>query len=308
MMSATLIVDVFGNISPIPELVAPDSEFIPDPDNPLDGYLWGVFRPRSELMGWSGGEDQGKPFLWVVHEAELTFHQEESRIGWTQVGLDVGPVVAGSLDPSTPIYVDGPFPKQDRSPAGWSAFPMPDVPSTDPAVAIPPLVQCTTDAIRWFGDTDMSALQVTGIDVSSTKRPHEFQFASVLHWFHAPRSKPHTRAVVTVSADRWNDRMASALADDIGQWNSGSFEFGPLITVPEAHIPRPDMAFTEWSSAVSNLGLPVSMARWDASSIGWIIARIFDLALALDRAPTNLAVRVTRSEAVRPQTADPPRS
>lgn len=295
-MSAMLIVDAFGSISPIPERVAPDEDgVLPEPENPLDGYLWGVFRHRSELMRWSSGESQGKPFLWAVHEAELTFHQEESRIGWAQVGLDVGPVVAGSLDPSTPIYVDGPFPEQDRSstPGFAAPYPMPDVPATDPAVAIPPLIQCTDDAIHWFGDVELSALQVTGVDVSRTMRPHKFDSPSVDYWFH---DQPHTPAVVTFAADNWDDRTGSAVADEILRWNTHAFEFGSLVPVPEDYIPRPEMAFIEWATEAANLGLTVALVEWDTSLIGSIIASVFDVTLSLDPAPQHLAVRVTRTE------------
>ncbi len=34
-------------------------------------------------------------------------------------------------------------------------------PPTDSVIAIPPLVQCVDDALRWFGETEVSAYQVT---------------------------------------------------------------------------------------------------------------------------------------------------
>ena len=293
-MSATLIVDAFGSISPIPERVAPDEDRVfPEPENPLEGYLWGVFRHRSELMRWSSGESQGKPLLWAVHEAELTFHQEESRIGWAQVGLDVGPAVAGSLDPSTPTDIDGPFPEQHRSStSGFAAYPMPDFPATDPAVAIPPLIQCTDDAIRWFGDVELSALQVTGVHLSRTMRPHKFDSPSVDYWFHG---QPNIPAVVTFAADHWDDRAGSAVADEIRRWNTRSFEFGSLVPVPEEYVPRPELAFIEWATEAANLGITVALVEWDTGLISSIIARVFDLVLSLDPAPRHLAVRVTRT-------------
>lgn len=39
-MSATLSVDAFGSIAPIPERVAPDEDGVwPEPENPLDGWI-----------------------------------------------------------------------------------------------------------------------------------------------------------------------------------------------------------------------------------------------------------------------------
>ena len=58
-MSATLFVDAFEHLIPIPERVAPDPEFTPDPENPLDGFLWSTFRNRSEHMRWSIQEGTG---------------------------------------------------------------------------------------------------------------------------------------------------------------------------------------------------------------------------------------------------------
>ena len=244
-------------------------------------------------MGWSGGESEGKPLLWAVHEAELTYHVEESRIGWAQVGLDVGSGITEIGDRST--LDEGPPAGVDLSSADWAAYPMPDAgPATDPAVAIPPLIQCVDDSLRWFGETELSALQVTGFNVSRTKRPYEFDSIDALSWFRAPSSALNIPAVVTFAADRWDDRMAAAVADEVRQWNTGSFEFGSLVPVPGDYISRPEWMGVGWATDASNLGIPVSMAEWSASSIGWIIARAFDLTLSLDAAPANVAVRVTR--------------
>ena len=292
-MSAMLIVDAFGSISPIPERIAPEEDAVfPEPENPLDGYLWGVFRHRSELMRWSSNESQGKPFLWAVHEAELTFHQEESRIGWAQVGLDIDSGIAEFVDRST--LDEGPPPGVDLSSADWAPYPMPDAgPPTDPAVAIPPLVQCTDDAIRWFGDVELSALQVTGAGVSRTMRPHKFESPSVDYWFH---DQPNIPAVVTFATDSWDDRASAALADEIRQWSTRSFEFGSLAPVPEEYIPRPEMAGVEWATDAASRGIMVALVEWDTILISAIIARVFDLVLSLDPAPQHLAVRVTRLE------------
>ncbi len=74
----------------------------------------------------------------------------------------------------------------------------------------------------------------------------------------------------------------------------GSFEFGPLIDAPEAYVPQPLDWRDEWANLDSNPGLQVSMREWSASSVGWIIAVLFGVALTQDPAPTTLSVRVTR--------------
>ena len=85
----TLYVDAFGHLDPIPERVAPDSEYRPDPENPLDGYLWAAFLNRSVQMRWSTAGSAGTSRVWDVEEAELTYHLGSSRIGFAQVGLEV---------------------------------------------------------------------------------------------------------------------------------------------------------------------------------------------------------------------------
>ena len=36
---------------------------------------------------------------------------------------------------------------------------------TDPAVAVPPVIQCLDDSIRWFGEAEVWSYQVTGYDL-----------------------------------------------------------------------------------------------------------------------------------------------
>jgi len=297
-MNATLVVDMFGSLSPIPERVARDpDDLYPDKENPLDGYLWGVFLPRSEMMGWSNSRFDGTALLWNVEEAELTYHIEESRIGFTQVGLNtgIGELLDQSGEAARHIELsESEIAQLDLSQAEWAPYPIAESPATDPAVVIPPLVQCSDDSIRWFGEAELSAVQVTGIDVTRTKRPYAFESTSVLNWFNTQSAEPKAHAVVTILADGWDDGKTTALADENRRWHSGSLEFGALVSVPEDYVPRPAWMRDEWAELDAKLGIPVLMPEWDASSIGWIIARVFDLVLALDSAPGNLAVRVTR--------------
>ena len=82
-MASTLFLEAFGQLSPGTNLI--DSE---------DEDLYSVFRARSELMSWSSTliPRPRRPLLWDLNEAELTAGTDASRIGWVQVGLDVGDV------------------------------------------------------------------------------------------------------------------------------------------------------------------------------------------------------------------------
>ena len=290
---ATLIVDAFGRLSPIPERVAPDEPSAsPDQDVDLDGYLWGVFLPRSELMGWSNSRLDGTATLWNVEEAELTYHVEDYRIGWAQVGLDVRPTIDATEASSQPTLSDEEIAKLDPSEGDWAPFPIPDAgPATDPSVAIPPLIQCVDDSIRWFGKTEISAIQVTGLDVSRTKQPYAFAFFSVLNWFNVGADS-RARAVVTVAADQWDARSLAEVVSVIQQTNTGAFAFGPLVATPGEHAAGPEMRWIQWARV--DQGVAVSMPEWSPAAVGWVIARVFDAVLARDSAPQNLSVRVTR--------------
>ena len=93
--------------------------------------LHSVFRERAELMSWAATSND-RPLLWSMEEAEITADTEPDRIGWVQVGLDIGPFEALST-PTNPV-------------PGWAALPMRRR-STKPAMALPALVQCLSDSL-----------------------------------------------------------------------------------------------------------------------------------------------------------------
>ena len=75
---STLFLEAFGQLSPGTNLI--DSE---------EEDLYSVFRARAELMGWTT-TSAGRQLLWGMNEAELTAGSDASRIGFVQVGLQVG--------------------------------------------------------------------------------------------------------------------------------------------------------------------------------------------------------------------------
>ena len=74
-------------------------------------------------MSWSSTLIPRPPLLWDMNEAELTAGTDASRIGWVQVGLDVGNFEPTRV-PSAPVrgYGYAPFvggtPKSRRASYG----------------------------------------------------------------------------------------------------------------------------------------------------------------------------------------------
>ena len=292
-MNPTLLADAFGRLRPIPERVAPDPES-PLPD--LEGYLWGAFRNRSEQMRWSTREGSEAPGLWHVHEAELTYHLDGSRIGFAQVGLDVNPATA-DFERMRELEPPPDFDPSKMDPSQWQPAAVPTLddagPPTDPAVAISPLIQCLDDSLRWFGETQISAYQVTGYDLQPA--PDDHVLGSVLGWFSVALPGAKTDAVVTIASTPRGDRLVPEVSDVFdGIQGTGFrwFEIGPLIDAP------PDCAAgLDWGwlgLARDRRGTAVSLPEWSTAAAGWLIAQVFNAALALDSAPENLSVRLTR--------------
>ena len=158
-MASTLFLEAFGQLSPGTNLI--DSE---------DEDLYSVFRARSELMSWSSTLIPRPPLLWDMNEAELTAGTDASRIGWVQVGLDVGDFEPTTV-PSAPVRGYGYAPLGVRRSAA------------EPAMALPALVQCFDDALHRFGVVELSGLQVTASYLEPSTRSGASDLVSGLNWF-----------------------------------------------------------------------------------------------------------------------------
>ena len=240
-------------------------------------------------MGWSAGEGTEPSRLWNVEEAELTYHLEQSRIGFAQVGLDVNPTTA------LMSAVEGPPPGVDRSKGFWAPVPELDDagPSTDPAIAISPLIQCLDDSLRWFGGTEISAYQVTGYDLQP--RPVQYALASVLGWFCVVIPAAMTPAIVTLASAPRRSSLVTEVHAGIQGSGADFFEFGPLVDTPKELA-----AGTDWDwiqLTCGDAGIAVTLPEWSTAAVGWLIGRVrvFEAALSLESAPQALSVRVTRS-------------
>lgn len=162
--------------------------------------LYSIFLARSQLMGWStigsaAAPDESSP-LWDMNEAELTEEEGGRRIGFAQVGLDVGSRIA-VVEPREQGSAG------DRSGLRAAPFPgIPTEPSTDPVLAIPPLIQCLDDSLRWFGEVEVTAVQVTAFDIAPRQRSYLHRLVSELNWFNIEAAVEAPQALVTVATEQ----------------------------------------------------------------------------------------------------------
>lgn len=286
-MHPTLFVDAFGCLIPIPERVAPDPD---DPNEPHE-RLWSTFLDRSVHMRWATEGSAGTSRVWDVQEAELTYRLESSRIGFAQVGLEVKKATR-VLPPEMTAPGELP-PDIDLSHAGWTTVPTLDdaEPPTGPAVAISPLIQCLDDSLRWYGETEVDAYQVTGYDLppSRTKDP----LGSVLSWFCVPIAADITPATITLASSQGGDRLISDVLDRIRGRGYVYFTMGPLVDAPDEIAAGLDWKWIQLSRG--EVGIAVSLPEWSTAAVGWLIGTVFEAVLSLESAPHALSVRVSRS-------------
>ncbi len=253
--------------------------------------LYSIFLARSQLMGWSTIGSSASPGevspLWDMNEAELTEEEGGCRIGFAQVGLDVG-----SRSSVVEPQEQGPA----GDPSGLRAAPFPGVPnepSTDPVLAIPPLIQCLDDSLRWFGEVEVTAVQVTAFDIAPRQRSYLHRLVSELNWFNIEAALEHPQALATVATEQWNATKEARVVAAIRQTNTGPFEIGARIRAPAECVAGPEFVGLQWGR--TSTGLDISMPLWSAGAVGWVIARLFEAVLAREPAPQHLSVRVTRT-------------
>ncbi len=247
-------------------------------------------------MCWSNlsseSESQPRSPLWSLEEAELTYSDDGPRIGFAQVGLDFSPTI-DTGDPVSPLtQPQEDVAKREASTDSHGPQPIERGPSTNPVVAIPPLVECLNDALGWFGEAEVLAVQVTATYIATERRSRLSSLTGVLNWFNMIGERRGASAVVTVAADRWDERVAAQVYSFVQRVHSGSFEFGPLLVAPEGCAVQPDWQHIEWASVGG--GLAVSMPSWSAAAAGWLIGLLFEAILSRNPEIRHLSVRVTR--------------
>ena len=268
---STLILEGFGRLLPGTNLIDAEEE-----------DLYSVFKARAELMGWSTTSNCRRPMLWDMNEAELTAGTDAFRIGWVQVGLDVDDLEQTRVPPtSIPGYGYASLGVRRRA--------------IKPAMVLPALAQCFDDALRRFGDIELSGLQVTAYDLDPSTRSPAGDLVSGLNWF-STTLKGKADALIVFNQELLGGQTEAELVAGLQWRNSGLFEFGPVVVVPEQHSIK---AAFEWphrtiSPAHSGLGVSVMLPEWTASAVGWVLATVIDSARVGASDVSNFAVRVTR--------------
>ena len=272
-MSLLLFVEAFGQILHDENL----ERVVSDEDD-----LYSIFLSRSEMMGWSTMSAHCRPMLWAMHEAEFAAGIDASRIGWVQVGLDVG-----DFEPARPSSA----PVQ-----GWAYAPLAvhrrDI---EPALALPALIQCFHDALRRFGIVELSGLQVTANFLDPRTQPWQSRLYAMLNWFNATL-KGKADALIAFDEEFLGGHTEAELVTRLQRMNTGAFEFGPVVAVPEQYSIRTgiETPIHRISPASSGLGISVTLPEWTPSAAGWALAIVVDAARLIKPDVNNFAVRVTR--------------
>ena len=247
--------------------------------------LYSVFRARAQLMGWSTTKARRRPLLWQINEAELTAGIDESRVGWVQVGLEVGDVEPTSV-PSAPVL---PVLGYRYAPLGVHRS------SVEPALILAALVQCFDDALRRFGVVELYGFQVAASGLESSAQSCLNDLVGTLNWFNTTL-KGQADAVIAFDQEFLGGHTEAELFARLPRRNKGSFEFGPVVAVPEQYSVKAgvETPICSISPAQSGLGLSVSLPEWTASAAGWVLAMVIDAARDIAPDVSNFAVRITR--------------
>ena len=280
---STLFLEGFGQLSPDTYLI--DSE---------EEDLYSVFLAHATLMGWCDPSTRRGPLLWGMEEAELTAGTDATRIGFVQVGLKPG--VVGVLEPGSDPSAPRPSPAGRGGWTGYAKLPTPrSADAVDPAIVLPPLIQCFDDALRRFGVIELSGLQVTASSLEPSTRSCFGDLVSGLNWFNTT-PKERTDAHIAVDNELLGGHTEAELFARLQRRNNGSFEFGPVVAVPEQYSIKAGAEYPilSISPVHSGLGLSVTLPEWTASAAGWVLATVIDAARTIAPDVRNFAVRITR--------------
>lgn len=232
--------------------------------------LYGVFSARADLMGWSItlgksssahiAEPRTRHVLWWMHEGEWSAEDRTSRIGWVQVGLEMG---------------------------------------VEPAQALPALIQCFDDALLRFGVVELSGLQVTASYLQAGKESSAWDLVSGLSWFSAAVGVvlgPPADALIAFDNGMLQGRSELEFVASLQRMTGGLFEFGPLVPVPrQQSIEIPAEVPSDVVLSPAERGVSVRLPEWSASSAAWVLAVVIDTARAGGPGARNFAVRLSRT-------------
>ncbi|MCY4558482.1 MAG: hypothetical protein OXF79_19330 [Chloroflexi bacterium] len=302
-MTPILLLEAFGELPPTAWIETERDRERRERESPptgvsVVGLLHRVFDARAELMGWSTTSPAPpQRNLWDMCEAGLTANgTDPSLIGWVYVGL-ANPTDLNAVDD---VVIPEGVPDRTGY-AGWATIRMP--PEYGEATvglssALPPLVQCFDDALRRIGATEVSGFQVTCYGACLGPRSRfPGHLASGLSWFGATE-QAGPRALVSFDEGFLGGHSAVELASNVRRRNTGAFEFGDVVSVPEPHkvrmpagTPRPDIPLEP-----SGVGVSVVLPEWTASAVGWTLATVVDVARVMAPEIENFAVRIAQVE------------
>ena len=215
----------------------------------------------------------------------MTAGDDASRIGWVQVGLNVGPFEPFSVSPNVlPPPVTGrryeAFEAQQRA--------------SEPVEVLPALIQCFDDSLRRFGAVEVSGYQVTASGMETCIGNSAWYLVSVLNWFNID-GKAGADAVVAFDQALLKDDDVSKLVAGLRRRNNGTFEFRSVVDVPEECMVKvTTSAFLHPVTAQTHQGVLVSLPEWTPSAAGWVLASVINVARALESDTSSFAIRITR--------------
>ena len=277
-----LFVEAFGQLLRDPNL---EGMVLEDEED-----LYSVFRARAELMGWSTSPPGRPPLLWGMNDAKLTVGNDASRIGWVQVGPEVGDSEPARVSSAPARAAPAPVSGSHHYTTLWESRR-----SDEPAVLLPALIQCLDDALRRFGVVELSGLQVTANSLKPSTESYG-DLVGTLNWFNTTL-RGRADALIAFDQELLGGHAESELVARLRRMNTGSFEFGPVVAVPERHsiIKAGDEApLRSISPARSGLGVSVTLPESTASGAAWVLATVIDTARANAPDVSNFAVRVVR--------------
>ena len=186
--------------------------------------------------------------------------------------------------------------------AGWATISEGDVRRFDVAtvkiaVALPALTQCFDDALRRSGDVELSGLQVTchNSHLDTGMVPRGGHLAYTLNWFDTVAQQARADALIAFDQGFLGRHTEAELVASFQQRNTWSFEFGPVVAVPQQHsVEVQEQPFHSISPAHSGLGVSVTLPEWTASAATWVLASVIDAARDFAPDVRDFAVRVTR--------------
>ena len=277
----TLFVEAFGELSRDANLRGMILEEEED--------LYSVFRERGELMRWMSSPND-RPMLWGMEEAELTDGDDASRIGWVQVGLNVGPFEP-IREPPPPVLGQG------NAPPGlhwrYESFGA-DRRASEPVEVLPALIQCFDDSLRRFGAVEVSGFQVTASGLETSIGDRLGYLGSVLNWFNLD-SKARADAIVAFDQALLKDDDVHKLVAGLRRRKNGTFEFRSVVDVPEeCRVEVSTSDFLHPVTPQSPHGVLVSLPEWTPSAAGWVLASVIEAARALESDTSSFAIRITR--------------